>query len=191
MNLELRIKKNIIHQSSIISHKSLLGFIKHQLRRSGAGFTLIELLVVIIIIGVLSAILFANFVGVRQRARDAQRKSDLRQIQAALELYKADIGNYPASVADRLPSSAGCPTSGSLESGGVTYMQKIPCNPKSIGGTYSPLPGDYVYSSTDPKKYNLVICLENKNDMGSDTVPITSTGLCSGAPSRAYYLKQP
>lgn len=54
------------------------------------GFTLIELLVVLVIIASLATLLTANFVGVRQRGRDAQRKSDLRQIQSAFELYRAD-----------------------------------------------------------------------------------------------------
>jgi len=62
------------------------------------GFTLIELLIVIVIIGVLATLLMTNFVGVRQRGRDAQRKSDLRQIQAALELYRADVGQYPEAL---------------------------------------------------------------------------------------------
>ena len=37
----------------------------------------------------------------RERARDSQRKSDLRQIQKALELYKQDqaSASFPASVA--------------------------------------------------------------------------------------------
>ena len=61
------------------------------------GFTLVELLIVIAIIGVLSALLMANFIGVRQRARDAQRKSDLRQMQSALELYRSDLGLYPTT----------------------------------------------------------------------------------------------
>jgi general secretion pathway protein G len=54
------------------------------------GFTLIELLVVIAIIGMLSALLVPNFMGARERARDAQRKSDLKQIQKALEMYRQD-----------------------------------------------------------------------------------------------------
>ena len=62
--------------------------------RKSAGFTLIELLVAIGIIGILASFLLANFVGVRQRARDGVRKSDLRQMQSALEMYRADQGQY-------------------------------------------------------------------------------------------------
>src|SRR3990167_1144019 len=95
--------------------------------KSGAGFTLIELLIVIVIIGVLATILLANFIGVRQRSRDAQRKADLRQIQSAIELYKADQGVYPTPL-----YSTDCPTSSPLVGGTVTYVAKIPCDPSGI-----------------------------------------------------------
>jgi general secretion pathway protein G len=94
-----------------------------KIRNFNKGFTLIELLIVIAIIGVLSTLLMANFIGVRQRARDAQRKSDIRQIQAALEIYRSDSGAYPPTGS--FPSPCGSP----LASGGSTYMQKIPCDP--------------------------------------------------------------
>src|SRR3989344_3453061 len=88
--------------------------------KSRRGFTLIELLVVISIISVLSALLMTNFVGVRQRGRDAQRKSDTRQIQTALELYRSDNGSYPTVF----PVCGG-----PFIYNSATYMQKIPCDP--------------------------------------------------------------
>ena len=62
------------------------------------GFTLIELLIVIAIIGILASALLVSFGGARQSARDARRLSDLRQVQAALELYFNKSGNYPLGV---------------------------------------------------------------------------------------------
>jgi prepilin-type N-terminal cleavage/methylation domain-containing protein len=59
------------------------------------GFTLIELLVVISIIGVLSALLLANFVGVRERSADTKLKSDAQQLKKALRIYYNDYQNYP------------------------------------------------------------------------------------------------
>lgn len=59
------------------------------------SFTLIELLVVIAIIGLLSTVVLVSLNGVRARARDARRLSDMKTIQTALEAYYNDKGYYP------------------------------------------------------------------------------------------------
>lgn len=64
------------------------------------GFSLIELLVVISIIAVLSAVLVANFMGMRERARDAQKIQDLNATKSALRLYYNDNQEYPDSNLD-------------------------------------------------------------------------------------------
>lgn len=58
------------------------------------GFTLIELLVVVAIISLLSSVVFASLNTAREKARDARRKVDLKQIQTALELYYNKCGTY-------------------------------------------------------------------------------------------------
>jgi general secretion pathway protein G len=132
------------------------------------GFTLIELLIVVVIIGILASLLMANFVGVRQRGRDAQRKSDLRQIQAALELYRADLGEYPLT--------ANFPACGSSLS---TYMQKVPCDP-TPGGIYN-------YTS-DGTTYSIIACLENLNDQQKDE---TNVSPCNGTSNWSIKLQNP
>lgn len=66
------------------------------------GFTLIELLIVIALLGGLATILLATINPLDQirKSTDADRKSDLAQLQKALELYYEDNGRYPASSAD-------------------------------------------------------------------------------------------
>jgi len=129
------------------------------------GFTLMELLIVIVIIGILSTILIANFIGVRERARDSQRKSDLRQIQSALELYRADQGSYPDNPnGSDQGYSLTCGQNVSLTDLGINveenatnfYMKSIPCDQlgSSVGYRYIPTNNGYT----------LEACLENAKD---------------------------
>lgn len=145
------------------------------------GFTLIELLIAIAIIGVLTTLLMTNFVGIRQRARDAQRKSDIRQMQSALELYRSDQGRYPSTIGStyRLNSSTACPTSQSLSSGSTVYMSKIPCDTL---GTSVYNGGNYYYYSATGSTYVIAACLENTSDndpSSTTTAPSPSGGTCS------------
>lgn len=125
--------------------------------RKKNGFTLLELLVVIAILATLSALVVPNFMGARERARDTQRKSDLRQIQKALELYKMDQNPpvYPTAL----------PTPGDLwndPNTGVTYMNKFPADPLVSSDDYE---YTYVRHATDDLRYYLTACLENKADI--------------------------
>ena len=62
------------------------------MKKAKKGFTLIELLVVIAIIGLLSSIVLVSLGPARQKARDAKRQSDIRQINLAMEMCYDDSG---------------------------------------------------------------------------------------------------
>ncbi len=136
------------------------------------GFTLIELLVVISIIGVLSGMAMFNFQQARERARDVQRKNDLKQLQNALESYKNDQAeaHYPDTVdiGDLTPD----------------YIKKIPTDPKEQKLDDSWV--DYSYTRNSVLDYDLVACLENTGDLSKDDV---NNAMCTSGAS--YTLTEP
>lgn len=73
--------------------------------KKNKGFSLIELLVVISIIGVLTTVLVMNFVGTRERARDAQKIQNLNSLKNALRMYYNDNQAYPANLSSIVGAS--------------------------------------------------------------------------------------
>ena len=134
------------------------------------GFTLIELIVAMAILALVSSGLLGNFLSSQKKARDSQRKSDLKQLQNALEAFANDHqGRYPDD--DGSGNIAACPapadgglTGGSCQWGlgefkmtdGAIYIKKMVEDPKEI---------DYYYTATaDNLGYKLYACLENDQD---------------------------
>lgn len=154
-------------------------------KNSEAGFTLIELLIVIAIIGILTTLLTANFIGVRQRSRDSQRKSDVRQMQSALELYRSDQGSYPLPNANSSPANCPVGTPTSLKSTDCTtstYLNKVPLDP---GGSSWP---SYKYSSNG-STYSITACLENGNDSDKDVSNLNPP--CDGMTQFSFTVNNP
>ena len=65
------------------------------LKRTSRGFTIVELLIVIVVIGILAALVIVTYNGIQQRARDTERKTDVKGMQGQLEAYWADNARYP------------------------------------------------------------------------------------------------
>ena len=124
-----------------------------RLKRLSANraFTLVELLIVIIIIAVLAAIAIPKFANSSQRSKDAALHADLKLYRNALELYKADTGAYPATLADLAATTA--PANGVDATTGATkainasdwkgpYMQAVEPDPENGNA--------FTYSTTSP-----------------------------------------
>ena len=133
------------------------------------GFTLIELLVVISIISVLVTVGIVSFRNSQLRGRDVQRKSDLKQIANALELFYTDYRKYPDSTGGLISACPYVPASGNGTACGWggsefsdsrnIYFKEIPKDPSN---GYS-----YYYRIVDPpsnQKYQLFGRLENSED---------------------------
>ncbi|MBX4188560.1 type II secretion system GspH family protein [Candidatus Saccharibacteria bacterium] len=63
--------------------------------KNNRGFTIVELLIVIVVIGILAALVIVTYNGIQQKARDTERKTDIKAIQGHLEAYWADNAKYP------------------------------------------------------------------------------------------------
>jgi prepilin-type N-terminal cleavage/methylation domain-containing protein len=141
------------------------------------GFTLMELVVVMAILAILSTGGVATYVRSLKRGRDAQRKSDLAQVQKALETYFNDKNSYPDSNATGqiVACSAGACVWGTdgLEDISVpvavrtVYMKLLPKDPVSAQ--------KYFYTS-DGLSYQLYAKLENDDDLQAVSTYTTNCG---------------
>lgn len=149
-----------------------------------SGFTLVELLVVMAILGVLITLVAGGFRSAQLRGRDAQRKSDLKQVAEALELFYDDYGIYPDESGGRI---AACPYSpgvggtacvwgeGEFTDSKTVYFKKLSQDPApSLNYLYRIVP------TSNNQKFQLFARLENTQDqdcLGGDcnTPPVTYT----------------
>lgn len=135
-----------------------MNVIELNLKNRKNGFTLIELLVVMAILGLLSTVGLNSFRHSQIRSRDARRKSDLEQVQRALEMYYNDYKDYPASVNGEIKVGSAIPWGSEFKDAEDTvYMKELPNDPT----------GDpeycYVYVSV-PVSYKLYAKLEISED---------------------------
>lgn len=161
-------------------------FLRKPTNSKNHGFTLVEIIVVVGILGILTTALIALINPSLQlgKSRDGKRKSDLRQIQAGLELYRADLAQYPSEASRNVAICSGTSLANPCASPVVVYMQSVPKDPRTGLHYY------YCTSSCGPGSgYRVYSCLENASDpdKASGAVPgfITCT---SGA---YFYVQNP
>jgi prepilin-type N-terminal cleavage/methylation domain-containing protein len=142
------------------------------LHKNKNGFTLIELLVVIAIIGLLSTLAVVALGSAKEKARDAKRLSDLKQIQGGLEFYYGDKTDYPPGTGvvlgtgnfvclnDQGWQGPGCANS---------YMPSIPADPETPNL-------NYVYTK-GANTYSISATLEGNVEGLTGAIKVTPTGM--------------
>ncbi len=125
---------------------------------------MVELLVVVAIIGLMAAVALVALNSARQKARDARRVADIRQVQTALEMYYSDANGYPSGANTLVGVVAG--TAGNcIDNAGFTancsgtvYMARTPSNPVPTNDGSCPTSG-YYYNSASNTTYTIQYCL--------------------------------
>ncbi len=125
------------------------------------GFTLIELLVVIAIIGILSSTVLATLGKSRAQARDAYRKTAMKQLEVALELYKEANGTYPIATDGLWWGTNGnggnhdtTGSNGYIPNLAPTYIPELPKDPAGQNPTGW---SGFYYRSPNGSQYKLII----------------------------------
>ncbi len=97
-----------------------------------------ELIIVMSVIAIFGGMVMATSItGNLQKGRDGRRQTDLEAIRSALEIYRSDLGTYPAGTGSLSP----------------TYITTVPTDPKTNGS--------YVYTQGGAgKTYTLCATLE-------------------------------
>ncbi|MBT3045635.1 MAG: type II secretion system major pseudopilin GspG [Candidatus Thiodiazotropha sp.] len=94
------------------------------------GFTLIEVMVVVVILSILAAIVVPKIMDRPEQARITKAKSDIRALEAALNLYRLDNMTYPTTdqgLEALVSKPADSPEPRNWKEGG--YLDRLPVDP--------------------------------------------------------------
>src|SRR5688572_7099528 len=113
------------------------------------GFTLIELLIITSIIIILATIGLVSYTSVVPKARDSDRKSDLRSITLALKFYHSTNQRYPGTLGQWYGSTTN-PNDFWISGLTATQIEKLPNDPTGNGGSPWLSGGNFGYAYCSP-----------------------------------------
>lgn len=152
-------------------------------QKSCQGFTLIEILIVIAIIGMIVGLLLPNFNQLRQESRDQSRKTGVKALVEALELYK--LKQNPPSYPESIPGlNEG--TSWVDDDGVTTYLNQTPVDPLYDTNEDK---FKYIYVRTSTQTYYVGVCLEDASDPDGRPSPNQTSFSDSYCDSKKWYYK--
>ena len=94
-----------------------------------SGVTLVEMMVVIVIVGLVTAVVAFNVLPMQERARVEKARTDLRNIEQALEMFKLDQGRFP-TMEEGLAVLASAKANGDVaRARGEGYIRRLPKDP--------------------------------------------------------------
>lgn len=134
------------------------------------AFTLVELIVVMLVLAILSTLWFTSYINYTWNSRDSARKSDFKNIETNLELYKVWNGIFPdpSTWVDITFSWSKLWTQWTFWESvirSIWNMVELPVDPKVWN--------EYSYSISNSKKeYEIATMLEH-NDIGFSPVKNT------------------
>ncbi|MDA9231722.1 type II secretion system major pseudopilin GspG [Porticoccaceae bacterium] len=97
-------------------------------KRKRSGYTLIELLIVIVILGLLMSMVAPAMFSKVDSTKIKTARAQMQMMQTALDTYRLDMGDYPASLADLIVSDK-------IGWDGPYLPKKVPADP--WGNAYS------------------------------------------------------
>lgn len=65
------------------------------MKQRAYGFTIVELLIVIVVIGILAMISTVGYSSIQTRTKEAHLSSDINAIKKAMQMFRAERGDYP------------------------------------------------------------------------------------------------
>ncbi|OLN32222.1 type II secretion system protein GspG [Desulfosporosinus metallidurans] len=95
-----------------------------------SGYTLWELLLVLFLMGVLLTLVTPHFGSAAQQVRVRVNLANVRKIEGAVQLYRIDVGTYPASLLDLVHTPQG------VSGWRGPYLEEVPVNPFNSAEDY-------------------------------------------------------